>query len=97
MDDLEMRFHQAMLGIYDEAAQQLGYYPTYLRRMVEEQGGLLAAKRLLQGDTPSSGFERLWELDRLDLTVGSLALREPWCKLFSADELRTAERRLAED
>ena len=96
MDDLEMGFHQAMLGIYDQAVQ-LGYRPTYFRRMVEEQGGLRAAKQLLQGDTLSSGFERLWELGRPDLTVESLALLEPWCKLFSDDELRTAERRLAED
>lgn len=93
MDDLEIRFHQAMLGIYDEAVR-LRYYPTYFRRMVEEQGGLRAAKQLLQGDTPSSGFERLWELGRPDLTVEYLVLQEPWCKLFSADELRTAERRL---
>ena len=94
MDDLEMRFHQAMLGIYEQAVQ-IGYRPTYFLRMVEEQGGLQAAKRLLQGDTPSEGFVRLWELGRSDLTVESLVLREPWCKLFSADELRTAERRLA--
>lgn len=96
MDDLEMRFHQAMLGIYDEATR-VGYRPTRFLQMVNELGGLPAARQLLQGDAPSEGFVRLWELERLDLTVESLALREPWCKLFSADELRTAERRLAED
>ena len=88
-----MRFHQAMLGIYDEATRA-GYRPTRFLQMVNELGGLPAARLLLQGDAPSEGFIRLYELERLDLTVESLALREPWCKLFSADELRTAERRL---
>ena len=97
MDDLEMRFHQAMLGIYDEVTRA-GYRPTRFRQMVIELGGLLAARQLLQGDAPpSEGFVRLWEMERLDLTVESLVLQEPWCKLFSADELRTAERRLAEE
>ena len=92
--ELEAQFHQEMLKIYVEASK-LGYYPTRFRRMVEEHGGLAAAKRLLAGDAPSDGFERLWELDRIDLTVESLVLREPWRRLFADAELREAERRLA--
>lgn len=92
--DLEAQFHQEMLRIYYEAAM-LRYYPTRFRQMVEEHGGLQAAKLLLAGDVPSSGFERLWELGRPDLTVESLVLREPWRRLFTDEELRTAEQRLA--
>lgn len=90
-----MRFHQEMIRIYDEAAR-VGYRPTRFLQMVNELGGLPAARQLLQGDWPSEGFVQLWDLGRPDLTVESLVLQEPWCKLFSADELRTAERRLAE-
>ena len=96
MDDLEMQFHQAMLGIYDEATRA-GYRPTRFLQMVNERGGLPAARQLLQGDWPSEGFVQLLDLERSDLTVEYLVLQEPWCKLFSDDELRTAERRLAED
>ncbi len=83
-----------MLRIYDEAAK-LRYYPTRFLHMVEELGGLRAAQQLLSSDAPASGFERLWELGRTDLTVESLVLQEPWSRLFSDDELREAERRLS--
>jgi hypothetical protein len=43
---------------------------------------------------PSSGFTRLWELKRLDLTVEALALREPWRRLFTDVELEKARQRL---
>ena len=89
----ENQFHQEMIRIYDEASE-LGYYPTYLLQMVNHLGGRQAAKQLLGSDTPSSGFERLWELGRLDLTVESLALQEPWAHLFTEEELQEARRRL---
>lgn len=91
--ELEAQFHQEMLKIYDEASK-LGYYPTRFRQMVDEHGGLATAKRLLFGEVPSEGFGRLWELGRIDLTVESLALREPWRRLFTDEELSEAERRL---
>ena len=92
--DLEKQFHQEMLRIYDEAAK-LKYHPTRFLQMVEEHGGREAAKRLLAGDTLSSGFVRLFELGRTHLTVESLVLREPWSRLFTDEELNEAERRLA--
>ena len=48
---LEERFHEEMLRIYREATE-FDYYATYLLRMVNEQGGLTAAKQLLRGDSP---------------------------------------------
>ena len=91
--DIERRFHEEMLGIYREATG-IGYYPSYFLQMVAEQGGLSAAKRLLGSNTPSSGFVRLWEEQRLDLSVEALALQEPWNSLFTDVELTEARRRL---
>ena len=91
--DLEDRFQQEMLRIYEET-KEFGYYPTYFRRMVLEQGGLLAAKQLLVGSKLSDGFVRLWEEQRLDLAVEALAVREPWRALFTLKELAEARRRL---
>lgn len=91
--DLEARFHEEMLRIYDQATT-FGYYPTYFLRMVNDHGGLQSAKILLDKDAPSYGFERLWEEGRLDLSVEALVLGEQWRGLFDLDELREAYRRL---
>ena len=91
--NLEDRFHREMLRIYDEA-KEFGYYPTYFLRMVADRGGLSAAKLLLVGTNLSDGFVRLWEEDRLDLSVEALAIRDPWSALFTRDELAEAQRRL---
>ena len=91
--NLEDRFHREMLRIYDEA-KEFGYYPTYFLGMVTDRGGLSAAKHLLVGTNLSDGFVRLWEEDRLDLSVEALAIRDPWSALFTRDELAEAQRRL---
>lgn len=86
-------FKRAMLGIYKEASK-IGYRPTEFFNMMERDGALVTAKRLIMSDHPSSGFTRLWELRRIDLTVEALALHEPWRRLFSEVELGRAQRRL---
>ena len=93
--DIEERFQEEMFRIYREATQ-FRYYPTYFLRMVNEQGGLAAAKQLLSGDDPSSGFTRLWEEQRLDISVEAVVLQEPWRSLFTEEELTKARRRLEE-
>lgn len=62
--------------------------------MVDCEGALPTAKRLIMSRTPSSGFTRPWELKRPDLTVEALALREPWRRLFTEAELKKARQRL---
>ena len=91
--NLEDRFHQEMLRIYDEA-KEFDYNPTYFLRMVVDRGGLSAARQLLGGSQLSDGFVRLWHEQRLDLSVEALVLREPWRSLFTHEELAEAQRRL---
>jgi hypothetical protein len=86
-------FERAMRGIYEEAAK-IGYRPREFMRMIDQIGALPTAKRLIASATPSTGFTRLWELNRLDLTVEALALSEPWRGLFLSTELDRARRRL---
>ncbi len=93
--NMESRFHEEMVAIYRDATE-FGYYPSYFLRMVVNQGGLVAAKQLLGSSAPSSGFARLWEKQRLDLSVEALVLREPWTALFTDAELTEALRRLEE-
>lgn len=92
-DDLQTEFHQEMLRIYAEASV-FGYRPTYFLRMVNEQGGLTAARKLLRDGTVSDGFVRLWQEGRLDISVEAVVLDPQWRGMFTSDELAVAQMRL---
>ena len=91
--DLEGAFHEEMVRIYEEA-KEFDYYPTYFLQMVNEKGGVAAAKSLLEGDHISDGLTRLWEECRLDISMEALAIQEPWKSLFTDAELEKAQQRL---
>jgi len=44
----------------------------------------------------SGCLTRLWEEQRLDLSLEALVIKEPWRQLFTRSELKEAERRLRE-
>ncbi len=88
-------FERAMLDIFKEATKA-GYRPTEFLKMINRDDPLSVAKRLIMSKSPSSGFTRLWELKRLDLTVEALALSDRWRYLFSQQELERAESRLGQ-
>ena len=92
--DLEIQFHQRMLEIYECATKECDYRPTYFLRMVQENGGLEAARKLLHAPQVSDGFTTLWEKGRLDLSVEAVVLQAPWGDLFTSEELAIAEKRL---
>jgi hypothetical protein len=92
-DKVTAAFHEAMLDIY-RAANEIGYRPGLFLRMVNDRGGLAAARQLINDRKPSDGFTRLWQLKRLDLSVEAVALREPWNQLFTPEELTRARERL---
>ncbi len=74
-----------------------GYKPTVFFRMIEQYGGLEAARRLLRPDADffSYGFDHLSQMRRSDLTMEALILSLDYKdQLFSSSELATAEERL---
>lgn len=83
---LENQFHGAMLSIYKRAKIECGYNATRFLQMVNEHGGLEAAKILLHNKDLSEGFVALWERGRLDLTMEALILKPPWKELFTKEE-----------
>jgi len=93
---LEDAFHQAMLGVYRRAKEECGYKATRFVQMVTELGGLEAAKRLLHSGDISYGFEKLWELGRLDISMEALVIDPKWQDLFTEEEVATARMRLAD-
>lgn len=95
MNDLERRFHGAMIEIYEKAKREAGYTATRFLHMVSEIGGPAAARRLLAAPAVSDGFTALWERGRLDLTVETLVLSEQYRELFIEEERERAAARLA--
>lgn len=94
-NDLETNFHQAMLNVYSEADKH-GYRPTAFLGMVQRNGGLATAKRFLSATHWQSGFTRLRNIGRLDLSVEAHVITYPWATLFTRAELEEARRRLRE-
>jgi hypothetical protein len=85
-----------MLDVYRKARKQAGYSASYFLQLVEEVGGLEAARKLLHAESVSSGFNALWEKGRLDLTVEAVVLQDRFAELFSDEEVTIARDRLAE-
>lgn len=97
MTNLEGEFHALMHSIYDGALKEEGYPATYFLRMLEELGGIGAAKRLLAKPQVSDGFIWLWEHGRLDLTMEhALLMNDKFWVLFDEKEIDTARRWLKE-
>ena len=94
MNALALQFHQDMLDLIRRCKQEISYNPTYWSRMVAEQGGVGAARTLLQGPPSSDGFIRLWKEHRLDLSVEFSVLLPKYHSIFSAAERAEARRRL---
>ena len=96
MTTKEERFNQAMNEIYFEA-KAIGYTAARFLQMIHEHGGLDAAKILINSPKASSGYDKLWHMKRLDLTVEALVYENSeWHSLFTSDELERCRNRLIE-
>jgi hypothetical protein len=95
VNEIERRFHRAMVEIYQTAKRELGYNATRFIQMVSEHGGLATARRLLWSDQVSDGFETLRSHGRLDLSVEALVLKDEFVELFDETDRQRARDRLA--
>lgn len=93
-DKLESAFDEAMRNIYRSALSECHYRATRFLQMVEQHGGVSAAKQLLHSSGYPEGLTKLWELRRLDLSMEALVLKDPWRTLFTEEDLRIARKRL---
>jgi 5-methylcytosine-specific restriction protein A len=97
MHDLEQRFEQEMVEtVYRAAGRETGYWAGYFLRSVKAHGGVDAARRLLRKPGLSRGLLKLASLDRLDLAMESVVLREEFRGLFTEEERAMAERHLVD-
>ncbi len=86
--DLEILLRDEFLRATREC-QTLGYNPTGFMRLLSDRGTI---ERLYMGSY--EGFERLWRLGRLDLSVEAIIRREPYRTLFAPEVLDRAEQKL---
>ncbi len=96
MTNLEERFYQEMIEIYKAAKKKCKYNATRFLNMVNDQGGVAAARTLVMSDTPSEGFTTLWLSKRLDLTVEAHVIKPEFEALFTEEERQKARERLTE-
>lgn len=89
-------FHHKMIELYERAKTECHYNALRFHQMVQQHRGLATAKMLLASNHYSEGLTRLWELKRLDISMEATLIQEPWCTLFSPDELAIAKKRLKE-
>lgn len=89
-------FQEELFRLAKEIHDLTGYNPTDLKQMVNQSGGVQAAKVLLGKPNVSEGFTKLWEMGRLHLALEFVVLQPEWRHLFTADELKRAKKRLDE-
>ena len=94
-DRLVDAFDERMRQIHEQA-KECGYHATRFIQMVNAEGGLVTAQKLLSAKGYSAGLTRLWEEKRLDISMEATVLQEPWSALFTDEELATARKKLEE-
>lgn len=94
MKSLEIEFFKDMKNIYLTAKKECGYNAARFLQMLGEMGGVQTAKRLISKDGGSDGFSKLWELNRLDLSIEALILSESYKDLFTEEEKNICRERL---
>ncbi len=92
----EADFHEEMLSLHRRTGTATGYWPNYFLRSVRNDGGLAVAKKLLAPEETSTGFARLVEARRVDLSVEAIVLEDRYSHLFTSAELDEARERLAQ-
>lgn len=91
MSDLATQFHQEMVNAYQTCIRELHYHPTLVLQYLGEHGAVETARWLVNlQNEESSGFTKLWEARRLDLSAEAMILKPEYAPLFSVEDRRTA-------
>lgn len=88
------RFTKFLREKAKEAENTIRYRPTYFLGMLETVGGYRTALKLLSANDVSEGFVKLWEYQRLDLSVEALVVESEWRQAFDPVLLTLAEKKL---
>jgi 5-methylcytosine-specific restriction protein A len=91
----ELKFLRELTDLVARIKKETNYTPSEFLNMLHRNGAINTAKTLIRpGSRESDGYQKLWEKNRLDLTVENVALQPQWQHLFTRDELKNAQKRL---
>ena len=90
---LEAELEEALWASCRES-RSLGYKPKVFEAMLDDEGAVETAHRLLATFKYQDGFYRLWKLNRLDLSLECHVLKPRFRALFTNDELEEVRKRL---
>jgi hypothetical protein len=86
------QFQKAMYGVADFASERK--FGKRFRQMIDEHGGVEAAKSLLDTQEIQDGLMILWESKALNQSMEALVIQERFQPLFTIAEIAEARRRL---
>jgi hypothetical protein len=94
---LEEEFDARMQKVYLDGKREGRYSAPLFAELLKNHGGLETARRFIHSADYAAGFTKLWERERLDLTVEAVILQEAkWHPLFTAEEIEVCRKRLAD-
>jgi hypothetical protein len=96
LEALRIQFHQDMVNAIQTSIRELHYNPTLVSQRIGEYGSVETAHWIMQLTGETSGFTKLWEARRLDLSVEAIVVRPEYAPLFTLEERRQAYDTLVE-
>lgn len=90
------RFNEEMSQIYSRA-MAVGVHFGRINIMIRNQTAFETARLLVNETVLSNGFLRLIEVNRLDLSIEHLILRDPYNQLFDEETKANARRKLRDN
>lgn len=94
-DDPHPELTVAMLDLYQQANAIVTLHDNFIDRLTRSFG-FATAIHYIHLPNATSGFTKLWEKKRLDLSVEALILQPQWYMLFDEADLRRAYGRLSD-
>jgi hypothetical protein len=92
---LEDEFNERMQQVYRDGKREGRFSAPLFAELLKNHGGLETARRFIHSADYAAGFTKLWERERLDLTVEAVILQEPkWHPLFTEEEIEVCRKRL---
>ncbi len=81
-----LNFHKIVVNAYNTARKECGYNASVFIQLINEHGAVKVAKDFLSKNHATTGFEKLWEKGRLDLTIEASVLLPQYKSIFSKEE-----------
>ncbi|MEZ9858466.1 HNH endonuclease [Vibrio splendidus] len=92
---VEEKFQRTIIELCATTARETEYNPKGFKSKALRIGALNYAQEILDSANDQwEGFTQLFLNRRLDLSLEVLVLQEQWQKLFTTEQLKTAQRRL---